>query len=276
MSDWKTANYLLNTDDMNYNAKLVYSYLIAKGFTENAIFAILGNMWRESTVNPACWESGDVGNEKAGYGLCQWTPATKLFNWLSENGFSDRTNGDYQLEMLVNDAGQWGNSKDPHAPSVSPPFAWSDFFTSNLDIETLTRYFMYYWERPAYDESVNVINERIAHALEFAKLLSGYTPPHPPLENSIWDLICNTSFIQNSVSDSQKTILKSLKIGYSVQIKQTFNHRKSILGYDFFGKRVKIENKTYTINAVKNNGFIVLQFDKNSKHKIYINPNYII
>lgn len=275
MSDWKTANYLLSTNDMNHNAKLVYDYLITRGFTENAIFAILGNMWRESTVNPACWESGDVDNENVGYGLCQWTPATKLFNWLSKNGYSDRTNGDYQLEMLINDAGQWGNSKDPHAPSVSPPFSWDDFSTSTLDIETLTRYFMYYWERPSYDESKNVIEQRIEHALIFCELLSGTTPIDPPISDNIWTLICKTPFNQNSVPENQKKFLQSLKIGDTVKIRHSFNKRKTNIGFNFFGNRLTIYDKTFIINNIRNNGFVILKPSNNTNNQIYINPNYI-
>ena len=47
---------------------------------------MLGNMQRESTINPGLWQNMDEGNTSLGLGLVQWTPATNLINWCNNFG----------------------------------------------------------------------------------------------------------------------------------------------------------------------------------------------
>ena len=66
------------------NAREVYDYLagstVTGRWTSYAVCAMLGNMWTESHVNPGIWQNLDAGNTDLGFGLVQWTPATKLFS----------------------------------------------------------------------------------------------------------------------------------------------------------------------------------------------------
>ena len=72
-------NKYLSQGEMESNAKEIYTYLSDKGWTLNAISGLLGNMQRESTINPGLWQSLKEGNYSGGYGLVQWTPASKYW-----------------------------------------------------------------------------------------------------------------------------------------------------------------------------------------------------
>lgn len=63
-------NKYLTQGEMESNAKEIYTYLSDKGWTINAISGLLGNMQRESTINPGLWQSLKEGNYSGGYGLC--------------------------------------------------------------------------------------------------------------------------------------------------------------------------------------------------------------
>ena len=68
----------LTTAQMNANAEYIYNFLRNQGFTKQAACGVLGNMQAESVINPGIWEVRD--NTSYGYGLVQWTPATKFLN----------------------------------------------------------------------------------------------------------------------------------------------------------------------------------------------------
>ena len=69
------------------NAKEIYDFFKAKGWTVNAICGMLGNMhWESDGIQPDINEMGG-----SGYGLVQWTPGTILKNWADENGLDYRT-----------------------------------------------------------------------------------------------------------------------------------------------------------------------------------------
>ena len=69
--------------EMLNNANIIYSMLKSEKWSDNAIFALLGNMREESQVNPAISETGGDG-----YGLVQWTPGSIIKNWLTSHGYS--------------------------------------------------------------------------------------------------------------------------------------------------------------------------------------------
>ena len=103
MSSWVVnENGAIGSDGMSNNAVIIKDYFYDNGWTMNAIAAIVGNMQVESGINPGRWENDDVGNLSGGFGLVQWTPATKLRDWIdSTYGGGDYTNGDYQLDRII-------------------------------------------------------------------------------------------------------------------------------------------------------------------------------
>jgi hypothetical protein len=72
------------------NAQAIWGIMSQWGATPAAIAGILGNMQTESGIQPDIWESGNVGNMNVGFGLVQWTPASKLFNWANSRGIDPR------------------------------------------------------------------------------------------------------------------------------------------------------------------------------------------
>lgn len=91
----------LTAAEMQNNAKCVWGYLHAKGWSLQAVCGMLGNMESESTINPNRWE-GDVPNaqpvESRGFGLIQWTPWTIMTEYLGNAKISDY--GNLECEYL--------------------------------------------------------------------------------------------------------------------------------------------------------------------------------
>lgn len=102
-------NKNLTQGEMESNAKEIYTYLSDKGWTINAISGLLGNMQRESTINPGLWQSLKEGNYSGGYGLVQWTPASKYTNWATANGYEigDGIGQLYWIDQLTESSGEW-------------------------------------------------------------------------------------------------------------------------------------------------------------------------
>lgn len=96
-NNWIAKNTYLTETEMQHNAKIIYRYLLPKSWTLEAIAALIANFEHESTVSPARWQSGNYGNMSGGYGLAQWTPATKFTNWA---GSDWETNHNKQLDFL--------------------------------------------------------------------------------------------------------------------------------------------------------------------------------
>jgi hypothetical protein len=142
-----SGNRYLSMEEMKVNALYILDYLTAKGWSKNAICGMLGNMQTESTINPAIWESLDEGNLNGGFGLVQWTPATKYIDWCTPLSLiPEEMNSNLERILFEVDNGyQWGNDSDGNPP----PFSFQEFTTSTLSPDTLAMYFLWYYERPA-------------------------------------------------------------------------------------------------------------------------------
>lgn len=82
----------LTDDEMKNNAKCFYGTMnILYGWTLNACCGVLGNAQSESTISPCRWQNDTPYGQPVssmGYGLVQWTPYTKVLDWLAQNGFT--------------------------------------------------------------------------------------------------------------------------------------------------------------------------------------------
>lgn len=173
---WIGKNAYLSSSERDNNAKIIYNELTTLGWSLNAICAVLGNMYKESTINPNIWENLTVNTER-GYGLVQWTPATKLIEWCDSVG-KDYTSGDAQIERIEwekNNGAQWGknNYASDYGYSTSPPITFAQFSTSNLSVDELTNYFVLYYERPAKKYYESTLQERKDSANYYYNLFSG-------------------------------------------------------------------------------------------------------
>lgn len=192
-SDWVSGNYFIEamSADMKNNATLVYYYLSEHGWTINAISALLGNMQSESTINPGIWENLQDHNMAGGFGLTQWTPATKYIDWadVSEEHWM---NGYTQLDRIQYEADnglQWFSNYE--APIVDPPISFAEFTVSELPPETLADYFIWYYEHPAEPMQ----SWRAEQARAWFDYLGGVSPPIIPTPEDrrkglkVWQMI---------------------------------------------------------------------------------------
>lgn len=150
MAEFVSGNRFLNTEEQQINAKYIYNYLSAKGWTINAIAGMLGNMQTESTINPAIWENLDDENTRGGYGLVQWTPSTKYTSWCNNQGLnpahmdSALLRIEYELENGLQ-----------YYPTDEYPLTFKQFKESTLPASYLGMAFLYNYERPASLEQPN-------------------------------------------------------------------------------------------------------------------------
>lgn len=184
--EWIYGNRYLSQSEMENNAACVYYYLIDKGWSKNAIAALLGNMQQESTINPAIWQNLDSGNTSLGYGLVQWTPSTNYTSWANEHGY-DITDGDYQLKWIdeyTTTFGQWIKTSDYD-------LSFAEFKESTQSVSWLTCAFLYNFERAGDAAQA----ERESYAANWYTYISdlpesggggGTVEPDPPQEPITW------------------------------------------------------------------------------------------
>ena len=145
---WISGNYYLNQTQMENNALLVAQFGYQHGWTKNAISAILGNMQAESSINPGIWES--LTPYGGGYGLVQWTPYTKYASWAVVNGYDPwEDNGPGEMARIVYEADhdlQWFRNNEL---GIDPPITFTQFLHSTDSINTLSNYWLWFYEHPA-------------------------------------------------------------------------------------------------------------------------------
>lgn len=165
-----SGNYWLTLEQKQVNAQYIYAYLLNEGWTANAICGVLGNMESESGINSGIWQGLDEGNLSGGYGLVQWTPATKYLDWCTANNLTPSAMNSNLLRILyevVNHL-QWYNSTmtfEQFTHSTDPPY--------NLAMK-----FLRYYERPANPNQP----QRGTSANYWYGYLTNSTPP-PDNEN---------------------------------------------------------------------------------------------
>ena len=144
---WTARNGYLTAAEMAGNAQEVATFFLTLGWSRNAIAAMLGNMQGESGINPGIWENLDPYN--GGYGLTQWTPYTKLSTWATGLGYTWIDNGPTQCKRIdyesVNNI-QWFRNNEI---GMDPPISFTEFSVSTLPINTLSNYFLWFYEHPS-------------------------------------------------------------------------------------------------------------------------------
>ena len=139
-----TGNRYLSKAEMENNARYIWQYLKGNGWSMNAVAGMLGNMQTESTINPGIWESLDEGDTSQGFGLVQWTPATKLITWANSQ-YLDYTEMDTQLERIEYELAKGLQ----YYPTDSYPETFAQFKVSTKSPNYLGMAFLANYERPA-------------------------------------------------------------------------------------------------------------------------------
>lgn len=143
MADFYTGNRFLSQSEMETNARYIYNYLTAYGWTPNAIAGMLGNMQTESTINPGIWQDLNSGNKNGGYGLVQWTPSTNFTDWCAELDF-DITHMDSALERIQMEL----ENGLQYYPTKNYPETFEEFSQSTKSPTYLANAFLMNYERP--------------------------------------------------------------------------------------------------------------------------------
>ena len=139
-----SENRYLTLAEMRGNAQFIMSFFHDAGWTKNAISAMLGNMQVESTINPGIWQGMDEFDYGDGFGLVQWTPASKYIFWADGEGYS--TYEQYKtiepqcmrITYEVENDIQW----------ISGLMTFSEFTQSTLNVRYLSDRFCWGYERP--------------------------------------------------------------------------------------------------------------------------------
>lgn len=177
MSNWVSRDAYLTSEEVHNNARCFYTHMLNDGWSVNAICAMLGNIEAESGINPGKWEDGHSGNKNYGFGLVQWTPASKLFNWIEDAyGVEDYDDGDLQMDRLYYER----ETSTQYAPTSAYPLSFAEFAYSDEPPAYLAEAFLMNYERPYIpDSATESLYKKLrgANAEYWYKYLTGNDPP---------------------------------------------------------------------------------------------------
>ena len=178
------------------NAQLIANHLNGSDWSKESVSALVGNMRHESSVNPNMYEYGKEWADDWGFGLVQWTPRSKYWDWAVARGLPPRE-GDSQLARIdyeVDNNIQWvaNGHANRYGYSDKYDFSFSAFRTNaqSLTVEQLTEAFMWNYEGPAYSAGTGSLSERQAFArlvydtIDFAGGSGGVKPALPVNEGT--------------------------------------------------------------------------------------------
>lgn len=181
---WNYSDGGLTHEQMMENADIIISAFRSMGYADAAIAAILGNMENESGLSPTRHEVGGFG----GYGLVQWTPASKLNEFCAKLGLSNPDNGDSQLTVVdanimgKSGCGSWYSTAGfirPYYPSGASAdmigLKPNEFKTNSKgwDPGKLAIALLACYLRGSYTPSVNHYQKRISDARKWHEYMNG-------------------------------------------------------------------------------------------------------
>lgn len=179
------------------NAQLVANHFKGTDWTRESISAMLGNMRHESSINPNMYEYGYDWSADRGFGLVQWTPRSKYWDWAVLQGLEPRSGNsqlariDYEVEHNI----QWianGHARR-YGRETRYDYSFADFRTNahRNTITQLTEAFMWNYEGPNYTAGSTSLASRQAFAnrcfqeLDWTGTGTNPTDPtNPPEESS--------------------------------------------------------------------------------------------
>lgn len=201
----------LNENQSQTNAIYIYSYLLdhppaeGKQWAVESIMALLGNMSSESALNPGRWQSEDVDNMEMGYGLVQWTPASKYIDAPNtRDNISDYSTMDANLARInyeIKNGLQWIEKES--ADNIS----FLDFATNKekMTVAKLTAAFMVCYERPK-DQSADAQKKRGEKGEAWVKYFEDNNIAAIP-KQGLPGIYINTSKLSGTIETVQATPL---------------------------------------------------------------------
>ena len=142
---WSHSKFTYDSEEQHTNVWYITRFLRAKGWTDNAIAGVLGNMQSESGINPGAYY-GYVEFSAVSFGVVQWDPTSKYQKWHDANypGVIYEHLG-CQLNRLIY---EFGNKIQYYSTSEFPISA-SAFIHSTEPASYLAKVFVRNYERPA-------------------------------------------------------------------------------------------------------------------------------
>jgi hypothetical protein len=171
----------LSLDESLNNAQMVVNHF-GSNWSKESLCALCGNMRHESSINPNMYEYGYEWAEDRGFGLVQWTPRSKYWDWAVSEGL-DPYSGDSQLARIdyeVEHNIQW----IPTSEIEGLTFAEFRENARGWTVEKLTEAFTWGYERPNRQSGEESMPDRISFALQsFSELdfsgVGGGVKPKP-------------------------------------------------------------------------------------------------
>ncbi len=164
------SNKYLSLTQMEPNAIYIRERLKIAGWTDNAIYALFGNIQTESNFNPGLWQSEyeDPGRTH-GVGLTQWSPGgKKIIDWANQQGLDpydiDVQLYRLQLEVLSEEkvyAEQW-NARDEFNN-----MSFQEFTESEESVTKLAEIFFKCYEKNGRDKETPTRQEQAIYWRDF-------------------------------------------------------------------------------------------------------------
>lgn len=185
--------WLSQSESLN-NAQMVVNHFVGTDWTKASLSAMCGNMRHESSINPDMYEYGYDWSADRGYGIVQWTPRSKYWDWATARGLEPR-NGDSMLARIdyeVENDIQWiaNGHQVRYGNGTKYDFSFTAFRQNSpgLSVDQLTEAFTWNYEGPNYTAGTNSLPDRKSFAnLCFSSLdftgtgEGGGTPTDPPV-----------------------------------------------------------------------------------------------
>lgn len=151
----------LTEDESLNNAQMIINYFSGSDWSKESLSAMCGNMRHESSINPEMSEYGYAWEEDRGYGLVQWTPRSKYWDWAVAEGLEPRL-GDSQLARISYEI----LNNIQYYPTVDYPETFAEFRanTLNKSVDYLTEAFTWNYERPNEQAGWDSMSDRKAFA----------------------------------------------------------------------------------------------------------------
>lgn len=143
ISDYQ--RWLSEEESLN-NAQMVVNHFANSEWSKESLSAMCGNMRHESSINPDMYEYGYAWSSDRGYGLVQWTPRSKYWDWAVSQSLEPR-NGDSQLARIdyeIDNNIQW----IPRSDYGGMTFEQFRTNSGGWTVEYLTEAFTWGYERP--------------------------------------------------------------------------------------------------------------------------------
>lgn len=148
-AEWISFNGWFTQGQKENNAQLFMKFFRAHGWTLESICAMLGNIDHESQINPGIWGNlSPWGNPSGkGYGLVQWTPYTRITDWMVAHGY-EIGDGQGQCEKIQEELDHPEIENTWHTAGTPYTMTFKEFSRSNASPDQLAMIFLACYERP--------------------------------------------------------------------------------------------------------------------------------